>query len=580
MRYIIITTFLWLLSTVLLAQSAIAPTAGDGTTDNPYEISSLGHLYWLVASDDVVPNPDREVRWSSHYIQTSDINASSTTNWFEGQGWDPIGYYSSADNTVSFTGSYNGQDNTIDGLYINRPETNNIGLFGRLEGASIKNLGVTNVNITGQNSVGGLAGQNRSNSAIDNCYSSGTVSGYSHIGGLAGFNTSSSTISNSHSSGIITSIANNAGGLLGTNSDATIIACHSTAEVNGYSYVGGLVGWNNTTAMIDNSSSEGDVTSNGPVGGLVGVNQYDSVIQNSHSTGGVISYGSSGCGSANSGGLLGMNQMNSVVENCYSTSTVTGTQNVGGLVGDNTHDSIIRTSYSSGDVSGTSFYVGGLVGNNSISTIENCYSTATTDGFWRIGGLAGSSVGPGSLITNSYSTGLVTGTHSPGGLVGYVSGGEVINSYWNSETSGQSTSYGGESRTTSEMTYPYAGNTYVNWDFTDIWIEDSGGDINSGYPFLNFAQQGNYLPVPTNVTIEILNDQVTISWDDVEGANSYKIYTTDNPYSENSQWLMISVVDESYYIDELTSDRKFYRITASTEVAIKLRDASFGKLAD
>ena len=570
MKNIVVMIILMVLTTSLIAYDRTEPTAnppvnGDGSNDHPYELSSLEHLYWLAAADDVVPNPNRGIRWSSHYIQTADIDASDTASWFNGQGWEPIGFYSSSDNTVSFTGSYNGQGNSINGLYINRSASNNIGLFGRLEGAFIINLGVTNVSITGQNSVGGLAGQNRSGSAIENCYSSGNVSGYSHIGGLAGYNTSSSTISNSHSSGSVTSSSNNTGGLLGTNSSATVLDCHSTADVDGYSFVGGLVGWNNTTAIIDNCYSEGNVSSNGPVGGLVGTNQYDSVIQNSHSTGGVISYGSSGCGSANSGGLLGLNQMNSVVINCFSSSIVTGTQNVGGLVGDNMNESTISMSYSSGVVTGSSFYVGGLVGNNSISVIDNCYSTATTDGFWRVGGLAGSSVGPGSLITNSYSTGIVTGTYSPGGLVGYVSGGDVINSYWDTETSGQSTSYGGEGRTTSEMTYPYSGNTYVNWDFSETWSEDTEGSINNGYPFLPFSNQNISLPAPNNVQIEIIAGQVLISWNEVEGANYYIVYTADNPFSTIEQWSILGVVVENYYTDEIASDRKFFRITASTE---------------
>jgi len=355
-----------------------------------------------------------------------------------------------------------------------------------------------------------------------------------------------------------------------------VIDCHSTADVDGYSFVGGLVGWNNTTAIIDNCYSEGNVSSNGPVGGLVGTNQYDSVIQNSHSTGGVISYGSSGCGSANSGGLLGLNQMNSVVINCFSSSIVTGTQNVGGLVGDNMNESTISMSYSSGVVTGSSFYVGGLVGNNSISVIDNCYSTATTDGFWRVGGLAGSSVGPGSLITNSYSTGIVTGTYSPGGLVGYVSGGDVINSYWDTETSGQSTSYGGEGRTTSEMTYPYAGNTYVNWDFSETWSEDTGENVNNGYPYLSW-QSGEVNPdpnvainpLPANGSSNVPITLETVSWQYISNPAytdpvGFRVYmnTTGDFAADDFVWIPYNAGQETYsssdVIPNLTYETTFY----------------------
>lgn len=77
----------------LIAQTAIAPLIGDGSEDNPYEIASLENLYWIAADNIVVQAPDREVRWSSHYIQTADIDASATNDWFAGQGWTPIGVF-------------------------------------------------------------------------------------------------------------------------------------------------------------------------------------------------------------------------------------------------------------------------------------------------------------------------------------------------------------------------------------------------------------------------------------------------------------------------------------------------------
>src|SRR5690554_75911 len=504
--------FLFLSFNVLLsAQTAIPPSSGDGTTTSPYEIAALENLYWLSANDDIVPDPDRVTRWSSHYVQVADIDATETLTWFDDQGWEPIGFYFNADNTISFSGSYNGQNNTIDALYINRPTRNNIGLFGRIEGAQVSNLGVTNLNVTGQNSVGGLTGQSRSNSMIDNCYSSGNVSGYSHIGCLVGYNTSSSTISNSHSLGTVFSTGNNTGGLLGTNSSATVIDCHSNAGVSGYSYVGGLVGWNNTSALIDNSYSVGDVNAEGPAGGLAGVNQYSSIIQNSYSTGGVISYGCASCGSVNSGGLLGMNQLNSIVRNCYSTGTANSNDNVGGLVGENIGNSLVDSSYSTGSVVGTGFYVGGLVGNNQTSQITNSYAAGSATGFWRVGGLTGGSAGPGSAISYCYSTTLITANYDPGGLVAYVSGGSVTGSYWDMEFSNQLISAGGEGRTTAQMTYPYYADSFVDWDWNETWIEDPSY-ANNGYPYLSWQNFEYLLYPPANLSAIPCQGSVILNW--------------------------------------------------------------------
>ncbi|UCD22173.1 MAG: hypothetical protein JSW22_00595, partial [Chloroflexota bacterium] len=47
--------------------------------------------------------------------------------------------------------------------------------------------------------------------------------------------------------------------------------------------------------------------------------------------------------------------------------------------------------------------------------------------------------------------GNVAGNYSVGGLVGYNSHGTVSNSFWDAQTSGQSTSDGGTGKTTAEM---------------------------------------------------------------------------------------------------------------------------------
>ncbi len=54
------------------------PSAGDGTPGNPHQIATLGNLYWIAADDYHVPTPNRDARWSAHYVQTADIDASPT----------------------------------------------------------------------------------------------------------------------------------------------------------------------------------------------------------------------------------------------------------------------------------------------------------------------------------------------------------------------------------------------------------------------------------------------------------------------------------------------------------------------
>ncbi len=84
---------------MMMAQTATAPSAGTGTYVSPYQIATLENLYWLTASDVIVPSPTQAVRWGSYYIQTANIDASASSGWDAGAGWTPIG-----NNTTKFMG--------------------------------------------------------------------------------------------------------------------------------------------------------------------------------------------------------------------------------------------------------------------------------------------------------------------------------------------------------------------------------------------------------------------------------------------------------------------------------------------
>ncbi|MBL7136282.1 MAG: peptidase A26, partial [Candidatus Marinimicrobia bacterium] len=224
------------LNTGLMAQTATQPASGDGSSGTPYQIVTLNNLYWITQSTS---------RWSLHYIQTANIDASTTSGWDGGAGFSPIG-----NNSTKFTGSYDGDGKTIDNLYINRSGTNYIGLFGYTNGSTISNLGVTNVDITGNDNVGGLVGFDDNNSEVNNSYSTGSVTGSgNYVGGLVGYNYDNSTVSNSYSTGSVTGSGIIVGGLVGRNSSSTISNSYSTGSVSGSTYVGGLVGYNDNSTV-------------------------------------------------------------------------------------------------------------------------------------------------------------------------------------------------------------------------------------------------------------------------------------------------------------------------------------------
>jgi hypothetical protein len=462
---------------------------GDGSSGNPYQITACTKLQYI--SNNLAAN----------YILTKDIDCSDTVNWNSGAGFLPINY---------FMGIFDGQNYTINNLFINK-SSDITGLFRQLRiGAIVENVGLINVNVTGTVFVGGLAGENLG--TITNCYSTGSVSGSMGIGGLTGYN--SGTITNSHATGSVTSSTHNAGGLVGENA-GTITDSYATGSVmNSLHNAGGLVGINYDT-IID-SYATGSVTGGDYLGGLVGLNAYfETIITNSHATGivtgsdylgglvgsnaGTIidSYatGSVIGNNAAIGGLVGGNDRGTIT-NSYAIGSVIGTTYVGGLVGYNAEGgSNIDKSHAIGSVTGTT-YVGGLVGYDSAGTITNSYAIGSVTGTTYVGGAVGyfdfgnmitniyatgnvtgsDYVGGLSgymvygIIINSYSTGSVTGLNSVGGLISFYTGG-IIGSYWDINTSGQSTSAGGTGKTTAEMR---TRSTFVSWDFVSAWVIDEG----------------------------------------------------------------------------------------------------------
>ena len=187
--------------------------------------------------------------------------ASPTANG--GHGWQPIGT-----EPQPFTGTFDGQGYEIKDLFIDRPDEQSVGLFGFVgEGGVVKNLGMANADVTGNNDVGGLVGDNY-HGTVSNSYANGSVIGYMNVGGLVGFNWG--TVSNSYSTSSVTG-GGNVGGLVGANWEATVSSSYSTGSVTGNSSVGGLVGAN-LESTVSNSYSTGSVTGNSSVGGLVGYN--------------------------------------------------------------------------------------------------------------------------------------------------------------------------------------------------------------------------------------------------------------------------------------------------------------------
>ncbi len=247
--------------------------------------------------------------------------------------------------------------------------------------------------------------------------------------------------------------------------------------VEGRDYVGGMSGWN--AGMIEDCQVESAaIVGRDYVGGMIG--------QNIGNISDVFVKGISAEGRHNVGGVSGHN--GGAILRSQMDGLVIGTNYVGGIAGCSEYGLISRC-YALGDVRGSQ-YIGGLLGYSGYTTTENSFAASFVHGIHVSASYTGGLIGWlwGGITSNCFSMGSVTGetTESVGGLVGvWAAGNAPTNSYWDIEASGQIVSGGvGIGRTTEEMTYPYDPNTYVGWDFAEVWNADVDGTRNGGYPYL------------------------------------------------------------------------------------------------
>ncbi len=275
--------------------------------ESAYQVSNTGELQWM--KNDL----------KNEYVLQNHINASETEDWNQEKGFAPIG-----NDEKGFEGIFEGNGYQIKHLYINRSDTDKVGLFRFIDDCGIVNdVGLTELKVNGDSKVGGMVGTN--SGTIENSFTTGNVRGRQKTGGLAG--TNSGNLSNSY--GMVEVKGNSdLGGLVGRVVEGNVSASYSTGSVSGESHIGGLVG-RIVDGTVSASYSAGCVSGESHIGGLVGNNWYGGTIENSYATGDVS-------GEENIGGLLGRNRGTAVVEKSYATGEVIGEEDVGGLVVDNT----------------------------------------------------------------------------------------------------------------------------------------------------------------------------------------------------------------------------------------------------
>ena len=311
----------------------------------------------------------------------------------------------------------------------------------------------------------------------------------------------------------------------------------ASVNVTGRGVTGSLVGIVYDGGVVENSYATGHVRSTErAAGGLVGHIGQGGKITDSHASVSVVAY--------ETAGGLAASVWSGQVSGSYATGNVHSLlYDAGGLVGSLVDGGWITGSYATGTVRSGASGAGGLVGRVSSShrgiatRIDNSYATGSVRGH-MVGGLVGPVGSDGLFTINSYATGELSfedprsQRRVAGGLFPSVEGRnspDASNSYWDTDTTGQTTSAAGEGKTTSELQSPTS-NTgiYAEWD-PAVW--DFG--TSSQYPTLKNVGPTVAPPdanrtgwAPTNLRVVSVDDgQVTLAWQPAPNAEFHWIWS-------------------------------------------------------
>lgn len=393
-----------------------------GSESNPYIIGTRGQLVTLSNIVRGATNATNSWYTSDVYKYVKGTIASYGGAYFKLArsiaslgNITPIGTISNV-----FAATFDGNNNNLSGLNIS-VAGNNVGLFGYISGATIKNLTV-NGSVKGSQYVGGVVGY-ALNSTIENVTNNASVEGDTSVGGIVGYADSTSrmygTIVNS---GNIT--ANSmVGGVSGENHG---FWCDTNSNYGTFKNSGSINGRNGATvggvtAFADkemrNAENTGNVIGGNAVGGVAG--RVQAPIKNSYNSGEIVGTNPTAQGEISGtptgvfvGGITGYTTVNGTISHCYnkghiaahsaSGDYINNGDYVGGIVGF-AQAKVEYCANIGGLIEGNNF-IGGIVGSALDNTnIDYCYDVQGQRKFRWDGCNHGSITGSGGNVTNSWA---------------------------------------------------------------------------------------------------------------------------------------------------------------------------------
>ena len=260
---------------VLIPVSNIEDTTKDGkavykitarlehlkqSVDNQYQNNFTYYLPKVVQNDGPIYTSFKKLITDMNSRPSGTFTIGATMNAREFELNENQESYITNNFTGKLIGSHQGKHYAI--YNLKKP------LFNRLEHATVKDLTLKDVNISGKNHVASVAKEATNSSTLENVHANGIIAGELGIGGLVQ-KVDNSTVRNSSFTGRITN---------------TFVTTSQYA-------IGGLVGQlTGTNARIDHSIATVTISSNGEhsnqtIGGIAGIVENNATVENSYAEG-------------------------------------------------------------------------------------------------------------------------------------------------------------------------------------------------------------------------------------------------------------------------------------------------------
>lgn len=359
----LLTALLLILPALPGLAEADAFAGGEGTADSPWQIATAQQL-------DQVRN-----HLDAHFVLVADIDLAEYANW------QPIGAFTPLSDApehaevplpdVAFTGSFDGGGHVISHLTVSAPEAMAVGLFGCVTGSAdgqsfLRNLILSDVNVTGAYLVGGAIGLQYQNFAVDSI----TLTGDNHLQGCQGI-----------------------GGIVGTGFELAIENCAASADIavlgDDGGFAGIVVGGTTGGSLIDCTATGGSITAEGDracaIGGVCGAPYAATDISGCRAEGVTLTV--SGADGSFIGGIAGFagtyapeaptTFAGDAVEN-VAIAVSDSARYVGGILGggwpqgETTSAFALENCAASGQITGGASHVGSAVGNPDGAQAVDC----------------------------------------------------------------------------------------------------------------------------------------------------------------------------------------------------------------